>query len=430
MILGTGPALYVAGPCPVWAQAAPEAGDFRLLEISKQLAGQNAAFRYQASLPGPTLRFRQGDELKVRLVNRLDQPTTVHWHGCRVPNAMDGAIGVTQDGVKPGDSFDYRFTLSGGGTFWYHPGTFSDRAQQIAAGCFGALIVEERAAPKVHEDILVMVHDAPSGQADGAASLFVNGMAVPLQKTCVPGARVRLRLLNASASQIAVVSFEGLKPTIAAIDGEPSDLFEPVRASVPLGPGARADVFADLPIVDGLPAGPAARLILRGDGRPDQDLLVFMLGGEAAAALPPLAPLPANPDLPVDINLAQARRLDLVADSSSTFRLAAAPGSKANEVQPVAGKPIFSVKRGTPVSLGFRNQTNGIQAIHLHGHAMRLLHPLDDGWEPYWRDGFLLPPQKTWRVAFVADQPGKWVIEAAALEPGAAIRYVFFEVSP
>jgi FtsP/CotA-like multicopper oxidase with cupredoxin domain len=423
---GTGSSVFVAGTGRLSAQSAPEPDGFLHLEISKQMAGENAIVRYQAGVPGPILRVRQGEELRVRLLNRLAQPTTVHWHGCCVPNAMDGAIGVTQEGIKPGDSFDYRFQLTDSGTFWYHPGTFGDRLQQIAAGCFGALIVEERIPPQVHEDILLIVHDAPADQAEaGQADLFVNGTAPALTRTCAPGSRVRLRLLNASVHQVAVISFAGLKPTIAAIDGQPSDLFEPVRASIPLGPGARADVFTDLPIQPRA----EARLILRRDRQPDRDLFVFTLAGEAAAPSPPLAALPSNPDLPIDINLAQAKRLDLVVDASAAFRLAAAPGSKSNESQPVAGKPIFAIKRGTPVSLGFRNLTNGLQTIHLHGHAMRLLHLLDDGWEPYWRDGFLLPAQQTSRVAFVADKPGKWVIEAADLEAAVALRYAFFEVS-
>jgi FtsP/CotA-like multicopper oxidase with cupredoxin domain len=424
-MLGGAGSLLAAGPRRLSAQSAAEADGFQHLEIGKQMAGPAPVFRYETAAPGPTLRLRQGDELRVRLTNRLDQPTTVHWHGCGVPNAMDGALGITQQGIKPGDSFDYRFAVTDSGTFWYHPGTFADRLQQITTGCFGALIVTERDPPQVHADLLVLLHDEPLDPAkSGPATFLVNGRSAPLDATCPPGSRVRLRLLNASAHQIAVVSFEDLKPTVVAIDGEPSDLFEPVRASIPLGPGARADVFADLPR-----DLQAARLILRGDGHPDRDLLVFAVQGEPAAGLPSITPLAANPNLTADINLAQAKRLDLVADASSTLKLVAAPGAKANEIQSAPGKPIFVVKRGTPVSLGFRNPTNGLQAIHVHGHAMRLLHPLDDGWEPYWRDGLLLPAQKTARVAFVAERAGKWVIEAAALDPAAAIRYVFFEVS-
>ena len=72
--------------------------------------------------------------------------------------------------------------------------------------------------------------------------------------------------------------------------------------------------------------------------------------------------------------------------------------------------PIFSVKRGQVVVLALRNETAFPQALHLHGHCFRLLHPLDDGWEPYWRDCVIIPPGRHARIAFVADNPGMWMI--------------------
>jgi FtsP/CotA-like multicopper oxidase with cupredoxin domain len=422
----SGSGLFVLAPRTLRAQS-PNPDGFRILEATQRTEAQTAIFSYQGSVPGPTIRIRQGDELRVRLINRLDQPTTLHWHGCALPNAMDGAAGITQEGIQPGASFDYRFTATDSGTFWYHPGTFADRNRQIAGGLFGPLVIEERQSPPVHQELLLTLHDASAvapDTANAAPKLFINGAVAPLLASFAPTSRLRLRLINACAYRVAVISFDNLKPVIAAIDGQPSDLFEPVHGTIPLGPGARADVFVDLP------AEPLARarLILRGEGEADYDVVELAVRGEAVAALPPIAPLPVNPALPTDINLAKAKRLDLVADASAAFKLVAAPGSKGAEAEAVVGKPIFVVKRGTPVSLGFRNLTATVQGIHLHGHAMRLLHPLDDGWEPYWRDGFLLPPQKTSRVAFVADKPGKWVIEAASLVPDAPIRFAFFEV--
>ncbi len=71
------------------------------------------------------------------------------------------------------------------------------------------------------------------------------------------------------------------------------------------------------------------------------------------------------------------------------------------------------MKRGSPVTLAIVNRSAAVQQIHVHGHAMRLLHDLDDGWEPYWRDSVLIAPGRTKHVAFVADNPGKWVIESS-----------------
>ncbi len=91
-------------------------------------------------VPGPELRVRQGERLRVRVENGLPQPTTLHWHGVRVPNAMDGVPGMTQPAIQPGDSYVYDFSPPDAGTYWFHPhvGTQLDR------GLYGALIVEAR----------------------------------------------------------------------------------------------------------------------------------------------------------------------------------------------------------------------------------------------------------------------------------------------
>jgi FtsP/CotA-like multicopper oxidase with cupredoxin domain len=422
MLRGAAGVVAASGLPALAAQSTlPGADDFQILEAAQRPEPHQSLLAYHGMVPGPMIRLKKGDELRVRLVNRLDLPTTLHWHGYRAPSAMDGAAGVTQAAVAPGASFDYRFKAADSGTFWYRPGQFNEQMQQIETGLFGPLIIDEAVPPPVHRDLAVVLHNKPVPGLP--PNLMVNGASLPLEVTQPPASRLRVRLINATATRITVVSFDGLKPMIAAIDGQPCELFAPVRASVPLGPGARADVFAELP------AEPPARLILRGDGEADQDIVRFLLKGDTPPGLPPLVPLPANDGLPSDIDLARAKRLDLIIDAAAPFRAVAAPGSKGRESEVVAGKPVFGVKRGTAVSLGFRNVSAAVHNLHVHGHTMRLLHPLDDGWEPYWRDSLLLAPGKTARVAFVADNPGKWVIEAAPLAPPLAVRYAFFEVT-
>jgi FtsP/CotA-like multicopper oxidase with cupredoxin domain len=91
--------------------------------------------------------------------------------------------------------------------------------------------------------------------------------------------------------------------------------------------------------------------------------------------------------------------------------------------------PLFSVKRGTPVVLALANQTPAPQPLHLHGHAFRMLHPFDDGWEPYWVDTLLIPENKTVRIAFDADNPGKWLLESMVAERFDAGLWTWFEVT-
>src|SRR5207253_4788676 len=105
---------------------------------------------------GPVLRVRLGDTVRATLVNDLPQPTTIHWHGVRLPNAMDGVPGVAQPPVEPGQRFTYEFTPKDAGTFWFHPHLRA--SEQVERGLFGVLIVED-AQPAPYARDLVWVLD-------------------------------------------------------------------------------------------------------------------------------------------------------------------------------------------------------------------------------------------------------------------------------
>ena len=118
---------------------------------------QTDVWAYGKSVPGPILRVRQGERLKVRFFNDLSQPSTVHWHGIRIDNAMDGVAGLTQDAVPAGKSFDYNFIAPDAGTYWYHP--HSRTWEQLARGLYGMLIVEEREPPGFDLDLPLVIDD-------------------------------------------------------------------------------------------------------------------------------------------------------------------------------------------------------------------------------------------------------------------------------
>ena len=139
-----------------------------------------------------------------------------------------------------------------------------------------------------------------------------------------------------------------------------------------------------------------------GQSEPDRPLIIFATEGEARPARPPIASLALNPLLPTAIRLQDAKRID-------TRHRAAPMRGRAGHAGPIeplywtingargrlsSGKPLFSVKRGAPVTLALVNRSSVVQQIHVHGHAMRLLHDLDDGWEPYWRDTVLVAPRE------------------------------------
>lgn len=385
---------------------------------------------------GPLLRFKQGDTLFARLVNKTDLPLSLHWQGMRGDNAMDGVVPLTQAPVAPGASFDYHHALNDAGLFCYRPSVFPRTGELMGRGLKGLVVVDEATPLGSDADLVVLLDDwrldskgvlegdfANPAEARGlgriGALLAVNGARAPETHDLAPLARVRLRLANLANARIMVLSFEGVKPYVVAIDSQPCDAFVPVRQSIPVAPGARFELMFDMPA-----AGSTARMILRGAEGRGQDLLRFTAKGEALPARPAIQSLPPNPQLPREIKLAESRKTDLViAQDGGAWTLNGAI-SKA-----YGGEPLFRVKRGTPVTLGFDNRAGVPLVMHVHGHAMRLLHDLDDGWEPYWRNAVVAPPGKVKHVAFVADSPGKWALHDDILEHEAAGVATWFEVT-
>jgi FtsP/CotA-like multicopper oxidase with cupredoxin domain len=151
-----------------------------------------------------------------------------------------------------------------------------------------------------------------------------------------------------------------------------------------------------------------------------------------------IASLEQNPLLPAAIKLEASRKIEIVMEGGVKSKDAPLPSApdptRLWTLNGIGSKgfdplPLFSVKRGTAVTLGFVNKTAFAQQMHVHGHHMRLLHDLDDGWEPYWRDAVLIPEGRTKHVAFLADNPGKWAIECLMVERQVSGMATWFEVT-
>ena len=112
---------------------------------------------YNQSIPGPVIRIPQGRESIIQFHNALDEPSSVHWHGLRIDNAMDGVPHVTQPPVLPGERFEYRLQPPDAGTYWYH--THMRSWAQLALGLAGVLIVEEDEPPRVDRDLVFAIDD-------------------------------------------------------------------------------------------------------------------------------------------------------------------------------------------------------------------------------------------------------------------------------
>lgn len=383
------------------------------------VTGSTTALCFDGSAPGPFLRIRRDETIRFRFANRLDSPSTIHWHGLRIANAMDGVPGLTQPEVRPGESFDYAFTPPDAGTFWYHPPAFGSSLGQCEAGLYGVLVVDEDKPPEVDRDLVLVIDEwniGPDGQIPpaGAPPLITVNSKAAETIALASNERLRLRLVNAATTHIARLAVAGLTASIVAVDGHPVDTpFAPNNGRIDLPPGGRADI-----VVDGTPE-PAGEAGIAIDRNGEVIVLVQVTASGAAKRRPtPLPPLVLpRPNLPGTLALQQARRFAM-----------SLPG-RADGGSSLPDKPLFSVKRGTLVDLGLVNKGRLDQAVHIHGHAMRILHPFDDEWQPYWVDTVAVGPGETVHTVFQADNPGRWLLHARACGPSRAELLTWFEVS-
>jgi len=392
---------------------------------------------YNGTVPGPALRFRQGDTARIAVTNTLPEATTIHWHGLRVPIGMDGVPGLSQPVIEPGATFQYEFDLKDAGTFWYHP--HQNSAQQLARGLSGAFVVEEREPPAVDRDLLWVLGDwrltkeavvAPTfGHPMDASHAGRIGNTVTLNGAVVDevpvraGERLRLRLVNTANARVFGLEFRGHAPQIIALDGQPVAPHAPDKGIVVLAPGQRADLILDLggkpgerfDVVDSFYPRQTYRLtrLVYGDGTPLRELPL-----EAPIALAP-NPLP-------ELDLSDPVRQDVVIEGGAMGRL---PGGMrmtpegpfwALNGEAAIGHvhtPLITAKRGQTVVMQFVNETAWWHPMHLHGFPFRVL---KRNGEPTarreWRDTVLLDPQETAEIAFVAEQVGDWMLHCHVLE--------------
>ncbi len=409
-----GPVTLVAQPGEV--QLAP--GEFPKTKV----------WTYDQSVPGPLLRYSRGDELQLQLTNNLPQATTVHWHGLRLPNLMDGVPNMTQSEILTGEQFDYRFALKDAGTFWYHPHVNSQ--EQISRGLSGVLIVDEPDAPDVDDEIVVVLddwrldenaqmHESFGNRHDmshaGRLGNFVTVNGLPELISRQPrGARLRLRFVNVATARIFELQLIDMTGWIMALDGMP--LPEPQSVEIlRLAPAQRADLFVDLTSDE-----PVIGSVER-DGT-YATVSFDVSGGEVTARPHPPTSLPPN-EMP-EVDLEDARRTPVVMEGGAMrglpeevvwkgqvmdARRAAQSGQfwAFNGVSGRPDEPLLKAFQGETVRIPITNRTAFPHAMHLHGMHFREV--LDNGALGPWRDTLLVQRDESREIAFVADNPGNWM---------------------
>jgi plastocyanin len=250
------------------AQEPPALREFTLTaeEIDWELAPGTTvrAWAYNGQVPGPELRVREGELVRVKLVNRLPVGTTIHWHGVDVPPAMDGPVGLNQAAVESGESFAYEFTATNPGSRMYH--AHADPTVQIALGLYGPLIVEPQEPAQTYDrEYTAMLAEwdleltpdvatgkAPRGPRDsqlrggelGTDLFLINGRAhegiPPIE--VAEDERVLIRLMNLG-NLPHTIHTHGHSFRIVATDGNPvPEAMELVKDTVLIGPGERYDL--------------------------------------------------------------------------------------------------------------------------------------------------------------------------------------------
>jgi FtsP/CotA-like multicopper oxidase with cupredoxin domain len=390
-----------------------------------------------------------------QFVNELPQASTVHWHGIRIANAMDGVPDLTQPATPSGKTFLYDFTAPDAGSYWYHP--HNKAWEQMARGLYGALIVDEATPPDVDRDEVFLIDDwrltreariaenfgAMGHWSHGGRSgnwITVNGrsgLALPVRHQ----ERMRLRLINTANARIFSLALEGLEGWIVALDGQPLPKPEPAGRLV-LAPAQRIDLIAD---VTG-PAGSHARLISfqRSRRQTQQSSIVnFNIADKARdRRLPQPRPLPVNP-LPPLGPLDKARRFTLrmeggamggmrsaiMAGRSMGIRELVGAGKvwAFNGLAEMPEKPFLAASAGETVRIAIVNDTAWPHAMHLHGHHFRQI-GADNKLGPL-RDTLLVNRRETAEIAFVADNPGDWLLHCHMLEHSVAGMKTWLRVS-
>ncbi len=421
---------------------------------------------YEGDVPGPELRFKQGERLAIELTNHLPGPTTVHWHGLRLPNAMDGVPYLTQPPVEPkGGRFVYEFALPDAGTFWYHPHLGSP--EQVGRGLYGALIVEEQEPLPVDRDVVWILGDWRLDREARIVADFDNFMdashAGRIGNTVTingrvrdafelrAGERIRLRLVNAATARIFRLDFRGHAPLVIAIDGHAIEPHAPDGGRIVLGPGMRVDVVLDA-------AGdPGSAHAIVDDFNPRQAYKLTELryastraGGRAGT---PVSPLRANPLSEPAVSSATRHQVRFEGGMMGGMPMGGMSGNRMPMGQmPMGGasshaaaiwtingqsvpegdhrhEPLLRLDLGRSYVLDLVNDTAWYHPIHLHGHVFRVV---SRDRQPVarreWADTVLLRPRSRAEIAFAADNPGKWMLHCHVLEHQASGMMGVFEV--
>jgi FtsP/CotA-like multicopper oxidase with cupredoxin domain len=377
-------------------------------------------------MPSPEtgLRFKRGDSLEVALENELPIPAVLNWRGIGGVPAAEPLL--ARASVAAGAKDTFQVPLRHAGTFLCDIRLLGDgQARPSPARAF---VVNEGEPVSVDRDEVFHIEDwrlRPDGTAiapgvdprDTAAVYTINGrpsLDIPVRAN----ERLRLRFVNGFQRNVIAIKIEGHDVRVMALDSQPAEPFLARNGALVLAPGTRIDAFIDATA----PPGSTTPILLH-DGKEARPIARLVTSHEPPirpAPLPPAPPLPSN-GLPAKLDLKGAVRFDVALGGPSADW--ATPANFA-----VTAPSAFRAKTGRTVVLALTNRASIANVFHLHGHHFRLLDRLYDGWKPFWLDTLAIEPGQTQRIAFLAEYPGRFLVESVATDWAAPLKVRWYSV--
>jgi FtsP/CotA-like multicopper oxidase with cupredoxin domain len=387
---------------------------------------QLTMYAYDGQLPGPLLQARVGDEVVVHFTNQLPEPTTIHWHGVRVPDSMDGSPRI-QDPVPAGGTFTYRFVVEDAGSFWYHPHVRAN--EQVDKGLYGPIVVHEAEDARVDADRFLVLDDLyltsqglPGFLTNGMEAmhgrtgnvLLVNGKAEALALAVSRGQVERWRVVNTANARTMSLSVAGARWRVVGADGGllPAP-YETDRLVVAVGQRYDLEVTFD---------GDADTATLSSHvlALDEQDQVVEIalplvdVAVGAAAGEPTTAAWPAAVPLPSAREVTEEAWIEL--DATNDPVTGALLWTMNDQVMPE--EPLFYFALGATVDLRLYNRAGPEHPFHLHGQFFEIVRrngqPVTD--EPGLKDTVLVAGMESVQIKAYLDNPGRWMAHCHILE--------------
>lgn len=391
------------------------------------------AWGFNGQVPGPTIEAHVGDVVEVTLTNRLSEPTAIHWHGLRLPAAMDGTE-MVQRPIAPGDTFVYRFKVPDAGTFWYHPHV--NETVQLERGLYGAIVVRGPDEPQLDIERVLVLDDVqldrhgqikPPGwwieshNGRVGSTRLVNGRKEP--ELAIAGGQIeRWRIVNAASARYVRLSIGGRPFRILGTDG--GLITAPFTTTeVLLAPADRVDLAVG-PFEEGETLEVESLKYNRGAfAIPKRERFATLRVGPRAPSravvpetLRDIEPLVTGPVIPtrevrLGFKLSAKHGVDFTINKELHHR---AESCSVGELQ------VWDIINRSPVDHPF----------HLHGFFFQVL-DVNGSPPPFlsWEDTVSIPAMGRVRIAWMPDdRPGEWMYHCHILEHHAAGMMAHFDV--